>query len=134
MSKLPSARLALVTLSLFTLAACGGSSGASLSASNPNFFRGSVSDGAMTGAFNSSGYNKTQVRNLLTATCDGRLSGFATQSRSDGLVAFTATCPTWKSGARAVEYERTNGSNVLIEITGSDGSGNLYFDRIETAI
>lgn len=134
MNILPSARRALATLSLFTLAACGGSSGASLSASNPNFFSSSVSDGTMTGAFNSSGYNKTQVRNLLTATCDGRLSGFGTQSRSDGLVAFTATCPTWKNGARSVEYERTTVSNVLIEITGSDGLGNLSYNRIETAV
>ena len=85
----------------------------------------------MTGAFNSSGYSQTQVRNLLTATCDGRLSGFTAQNRDDGLVAFAATCATWRSGALAVEYERTNESNVMIEITGIDGSGNLIFDRLD---
>ncbi|MEM9912169.1 MAG: hypothetical protein AAF922_15435 [Pseudomonadota bacterium] len=117
----------------FALSACGGSDSSSLSISNPNFFTGQVSDGVMTGSFNSQGFTSTQVRTLVAETFDGPISGFGTQGQDSGLTAFTASCATWKSGARLVEYERTEGSNVLIEITGAV-SGNILFDRIETSV
>lgn len=120
-------------LGLSFMSACGGSSGASISAINPNFFSSSVSDSTMVGAFNPTGFSSSQVRKLVGDTCIGSLGGFNTQSREDGLTAFSATCASWHSGASVLEFERTSGSNVMIEITGSV-EGNLVFARLDTKV
>ena len=127
------ARTSAVLAAFSILSACGGTSGPSLSTSNPNFFSSRVSEGTMLGAFNPAGFSAKEVRKVVAETCTGALGGFNTQPREDGLTAFSATCAAWRSGARAVEFERASGSVVIIEITGSK-SGNLLYDRIETSV
>lgn len=127
------ARASAVLAAFSILSACGGTSGASISSSNPNFFSSRVSEGTMLGAFNPVGFSAKDVRKLVSETCTGALGGLNTQPREDGLTAFSATCASWRSGARAVEFERAGGSTVIIEITGSK-LGNILYDRIETNI
>lgn len=120
---------------LFALAACsGGSSATEISTRNSGFFLGRVSESAMQGAYNPAGFTAAQVQKLVTETCaQDVLTGFNTQSRTDGLVSFAATCSAWRDGARAVEYERNGDSGVVIEITGSV-SGSITFNRIDTTV
>ena len=122
-----------VVLSL--LASCsGGFSATELSTRNSGFFVGRVTDNAMQGAYNPEGFTATQVQKLVSETCgQGPLTGFTTQSRSDGLVSFAATCSAWRDGARAVEYERSGGSGVVVEITGVV-SGSITYSRISATI
>lgn len=128
-------RTAICGATLLVLAACsGGSSATEISTRNSGFFLGRVSDGTMQGAYNPAGFNATQVQKLITETCQqGQLTGFATQDRTDGLIGFGATCTAWRDNARAVEYERSGGSGVVIEITGS-ASGSITYSRIDTTV
>ena len=127
-----STRLGLCAGLMLALGACGGgSSGAGIATSNPNFFSGSVSEATMTGSFNPAGYSAAQVQGLVSQVCaDGGLAGFGTAPREDGLTGFSASCATWRDNARAVEFERTGPQSVMIEITGSS-SGNMTYSRIE---
>ncbi|MGB0958789.1 MAG: hypothetical protein ACPGVK_00945 [Halocynthiibacter sp.] len=128
-------RATLGSVLLSTLIACsGGSSATSLSAKIPGFFLGRVTDQAMHGAYNPNGFSASQVQTLVGQTCQGGyLTGFSTQARSDGLIAFAGTCNAWKNGARLVEYERSGGTGVVIEITGR-ASGSMTYNRINTHI
>lgn len=127
------ARSTAVVVALLGLSACGGSSAVSLSAGNPGFFTGRVSDSTMVGTFNPAGFSGPQIRKLVGETCAGSLQSFGTQSRDDGLVAFSAACASWRSGARFVEFEKTGGSSVVVEITGSN-SGNIVYDRFDATL
>ncbi|MEM1079185.1 MAG: hypothetical protein AAGI09_11700 [Pseudomonadota bacterium] len=92
---------------LSILAACGGSSGASMSLSNPDFFLGRVSEGVMTGSFNVAGFTSGEVRKLVSDACSAGLTAFGDQRGENGLSLFSATCAEWISDARLVEYQRT---------------------------
>lgn len=127
----------LASLALGFLAACGGGSATEITRSNPNFFLGKV-DGAelqMSGVYNPAGFNSSQVRKLVGATCpSGRLSGFGEQP-ADGLTSFSASCDGgFGPEIGLVEFERIQGSTVLLEITGSDGRGNLLFGKREVTL
>ena len=89
----------------------------------------------ISGGFHRAGFLESQVRQLVAQTCVGeQLTGFNTQFREDGLYGFAATCNSWKNQARAVEYERISGLVVIIEITGTDGTGGLTYSRNNTNV
>ncbi len=129
----PVVRTSIALLAFSALSSCGGSSGANISATNPGFFSSRVSDETMRGVFNPQGFSTAQVRKLVAETCTSALGSFNAQPREDDLAAFSATCASWRSGAGVVEFERAGGSNVVIEITGSN-AGNLLYDRIDTSL
>jgi len=129
-----SVRIPIVASLVATLAACSsGGSATNVSQDNPNFFLGRVADQAISGAYNSDGFSAGAVRTLVQKTCTGTLTGFGTQPTDNGLTAFTANCTAFRSGARAVEFERTSGGLVVIEITGSV-NGNIVYDRINVTL
>jgi hypothetical protein len=128
-------RATVFTGILATISACsGGSSSVEATARNSGFFVGRVAEGTMQGVYNPEGFSAAQVRKLVAETCEqGLLTGFDTQDRTDGLRSFGASCDAWKHNAKAVEYERNGGADVVIEILGS-ASGSVTFNRIDTKV
>lgn len=87
----------------------------------------------MSGQFNPNGFSTTQVQKLVSQTCQGALTGFSAQVLETGLTGFAATCAAWIDDAARVEYQRSTGSNVVIEITGVN-NGNLTYNAIKTTL
>ena len=127
-------RKLLLVAALAGLSACG-SSGAQISLSNPNYFSAKADrkTDVMRGQFNPARFTTAQVRKLVGSVCDGgRLSGFTT-AYQDGLSAFETSCSTgFNPAIGLVEFERS-GPEVIIEILGSDGKGNIKLQKRQTA-
>lgn len=130
MTSFSTLRIAITAGTLTLLAACGGGSGETITLKTPTFFSGKVDGATMNGLYNPNGYSAVQVKTLVSNVCaSGRVSGFAREQREDGLVSFAASCREWNGFARFVEFEKTTGNQVLIEITGAQ-NGNLTYSKI----
>ncbi|KZK77745.1 hypothetical protein PsW64_03373 [Pseudovibrio sp. W64] len=113
----------------FALTACSSSAG--ISKKNPDYFGAKEREGSLSGVYNPAGFSSAQVRRLLGTLCQGgQLEGFS-EARSDGLVSWKTNCANGiRSGVGFVEFQRIDGSSeIMVETTGSNGSGNLVYTR-----
>ncbi|MEL7463936.1 MAG: hypothetical protein AAFN79_07705 [Pseudomonadota bacterium] len=79
----------------------------------------------MTGVFKPTSFDADQVQRLTDTTSAGTLSSFSALPREDGLTDFSVSCDSWRRGAGLVQYERTEGSTVLVKMIGGNGLGNV---------
>lgn len=122
-------KLTVAFVTLMALVACGSTSRQATAPSNPNFFSGRVSDGTINTVYNPVGFSTEQVQYLFDTVCVGQLGNMLMQATADGMVSVSAQCSAWRNNARSIEFEWMNGSTVMVEIIGRDGSGNLAYVR-----
>lgn len=120
-------------LALGVLAGLAGCSavGTNPSLSNPDTFTASVAKdtGVISGAYNESGFSRSQVETLLDALCvDGDISGYS-ETREQLLVGFQAACSAdIHVDFNVITFTRTAPGKAKIDVRGSETPG-LYSTR-----
>ncbi|WP_310620834.1 hypothetical protein [Flexibacterium corallicola] len=124
----------ILILTGITLSACA--TGSYISRKNPDFFNAKLKDRQLQGTYNPAGYSSAQVRKLVGTLCQqGHLTGYS-ETRQEGLVSWTTGCSSgFSERARTNEFERIDGTDqVMVETMGSDGRGNLLYNRFEVSL